>query len=101
VGNEKIAALGFHLARRISTHGFALNLGTDLAGFDAIVPCGIANRGVTSVEKVLGRSPSLSEVAPRVAASLAETFHRELVEGLPAAGQSQEFRYGFGVAATA
>ncbi|HUT37438.1 MAG TPA: lipoyl(octanoyl) transferase LipB [Planctomycetota bacterium] len=57
VGEAKIAAIGVAFKRWTSHHGFALNVATDLAAFDLIVPCGIADRPVTSMERLLGRAP--------------------------------------------
>jgi len=69
VGRDKLAAIGVRLATGwITSHGFALNVTTDLAGFGAIVPCGISGRGVTSLARLLGRAPRLEQVAARVAA---------------------------------
>jgi lipoate-protein ligase B len=70
-----VAAIGVRLnSGWITSHGFALNVSIDLSGFDAIVPCGIAHRGVTSVERLLGRPVSLAEVAERVAARTADAL---------------------------
>jgi lipoyl(octanoyl) transferase len=73
-GEEKLAAIGVHLSRWVTSHGFAYNISTRLEYFDLIVPCGIAGRKVTSLEKLLGRPVAIDEVAPRVAARLAELF---------------------------
>jgi lipoyl(octanoyl) transferase len=80
VGNDKIAAIGVHLSRWITTHGFALNVTDEpLENFRGIVPCGIADGGVTSMERVLGKRPALTEVAEAVRARFAGVFGREII----------------------
>src|SRR5579863_4379764 len=71
---EKLAAIGVHLSRWVTSHGFAYNVSTDLRYFDLIVPCGIAGKRATSLEKLLGRRVETKEVAPRIAAHLGEIF---------------------------
>jgi len=87
VGAEKIAAIGVRVSRPggaagawVTTHGLALNVDVDLRWFERIVPCGISERGVTSMERLLGRAPSLPEVAERLAAHFGEVFEREMVQ---------------------
>jgi len=63
VGNEKIAAIGVRIARWITSHGFALNVNTDLSYFKMIVPCGISDKGVTSLSRLVGRNIDLRDVA--------------------------------------
>jgi lipoyl(octanoyl) transferase len=77
VGQEKIGAIGVRIARWVTSHGFALNVSTDLSAFDMIVPCGIQGRGVTSLERLLGHPPELAEVMDRVAQHAASVFERE------------------------
>jgi lipoyl(octanoyl) transferase len=81
VGGEKVAAIGVRVSSGwITSHGFALNVRTDLAYFDAIVPCGIRDYGVTSLARLVDDAPSLAAVSERVAARFAEVFERRLVE---------------------
>jgi len=82
VGNteEKLAAIGVHISRWVTSHGFAYNVSTDLRNFDLIVPCGIAECRVTSLEKLLGRSVEEKEVSPRIAKHLGELLGLEMKE---------------------
>ncbi|HKW34761.1 MAG TPA: lipoyl(octanoyl) transferase LipB [Candidatus Acidoferrum sp.] len=77
---EKLGAIGVHISRWVTSHGFAYNVSPDLRFFNLIVPCGIADRKATSLEKLLGRSVKKAEVAPRIARHLGELFDRELKE---------------------
>ena len=75
VGDEKLAAIGVRIQRWVTSHGFALNHTTDLSHFELIVPCGIADRGVTSLAR-LGCTASRREVEDRIVARFAEVFDR-------------------------
>jgi lipoyl(octanoyl) transferase len=77
VGQDKIGAIGVRISRWVTSHGFAFNVTTELAAFDLIVPCGIRGRGVTSLERLLGRPVALAEVMDRIAAHFAAVFGRE------------------------
>ena len=80
VGADKIAAIGVRISRWITSHGFALNVNTDLSHFDLIVPCGIRGRGVTSLQRLLGRAVDMGEAERRVIAAFGEVFARRPVE---------------------
>ena len=78
VGDAKVAAIGVHLSRWVTTHGFALNVTTDLDAFSLIVPCGLRTRGVTSMQRLLGRPVDLEEVARRFVPEFAAIFGRDV-----------------------
>ena len=72
--DEKIAAIGIAVRRWVSYHGVALNVNTDMSYFDLILPCGIRGLGVTSMERLLGRSVPLAEVADEAVRAFARGF---------------------------
>jgi lipoyl(octanoyl) transferase len=73
-GERKIAAIGIRVATGVSMHGFALNVNPDLSEFNRIIPCGIEDASVTSMQQELGRDISIDEVAPVVEKYLYETL---------------------------
>jgi lipoyl(octanoyl) transferase len=78
-GNEaKLAAIGVRISRWVTSHGFALNVSTDLSRFGLIVPCGISDKGVTSIERLLGHPLSMDEVGGAVAGAFRSVFGVEL-----------------------
>jgi lipoyl(octanoyl) transferase len=77
---EKLAAIGVRIARWITSHGFAFNVNTDLAGFNLIVPCGIADKGVTSLGRLLGREVAMDEVEEACVCAFAAVFDRFPIE---------------------
>ena len=79
VGNDKIAAIGVRIARWITSHGFALNVNTDLSYFNMIVPCGITDKGVTSLSRLLGSQIPMSDVTRVVSSQFAQVFEREIL----------------------
>jgi lipoyl(octanoyl) transferase len=78
VGDEKVAAIGVRIARWITSHGFALNVTTDLNYFRMIVPCGITDKGVTSLSRLLGTYVEMAEVVRSVRSHFADVFDRDL-----------------------
>lgn len=98
IAAEKLGAIGVHISRWVTSHGFAYNVSTDLRNFDLIVPCGISGRKATSLEKLLGRTVSLKEVAHRISEHFGEVFgvgmqklsREELLEKLQLAEQIVE-----------
>ena len=83
VGPDKIAAIGVRISRWVTSHGFALNVNTDLSHFDLIVPCGIRGRGVTSLQRILSRFVDMVEVERAVIEAFGQVFDRR-----PAAANS-------------
>jgi len=76
---SKIAALGVHISRGVTSHGIALNVNTDLSFFDLIVPCGITSKPVTSMSKQLGRSVPLQEVAHSISRNFGTVFNSQIL----------------------
>ncbi len=75
----KIAALGVHISRGVTSHGFALNVNTDLSYFDLIIPCGIPAKPVTSMQGELGKPFSLQEVAHSISRNFGVVFHSQML----------------------
>ncbi len=76
-GEEKLGAIGVHLSRWVTSHGFAYNVSTDLRYFELIVPCGLSGKRATSLEKLLGRAVQREEVASRMVGHFGEVFGLE------------------------
>jgi len=76
---EKIAAIGVHISRSVTSHGFALNVNTDLDYFDLIVPCGIESKPVTSMEKELGKQVPLQDVAHSISRNFGVVFEDQIL----------------------
>jgi lipoyl(octanoyl) transferase len=77
---EKLGAIGVHISRWVTSHGFAYNVSSDLRYFDLIVPCGIPDRRATSLERVLGRPVSTSAVAPHLILALSQVLGLEMAQ---------------------
>jgi len=83
VGREKVAAIGVRISRWVTSHGFALNVDSDVEYFNLIVPCGIADRGVTSLERLLGRPVATDAVEERIVAHVCGVFDRFTCQNEP------------------
>ena len=86
VGSEKLAAIGVRVSRWVTSHGFAFNISPDLAHFGYIVPCGIHDRGVTSLGRLLGRNVAREEVEDTVVRAFATVFDRTPAWSEPGSG---------------
>jgi lipoyl(octanoyl) transferase len=83
-GRRKVCAIGVRVSRGVTLHGFALNCTTDLSWYGAIIPCGLEDRGVTSLSELAGREITISDALPHVARRFEEVFARRLI---PAPGE--------------
>jgi lipoyl(octanoyl) transferase len=86
-GDRKVCAIGVRVSKGITLHGFALNCATDLSWYRAIVPCGLDDRGVTSLTELAGREVTVGEVLPAVAGRFEDVFQRQLLPAPPGAVQ--------------
>ena len=82
VFSRKICAMGVKASRWVTMHGLALNVNNDLSYFENIIPCGISNKSVTSIQKETGRNISLNQVTKIITQHFIEIFSAELVEGI-------------------
>lgn len=80
VGDAKIAAIGVRVSRGITTHGFALNVNTDLSWFEHIVPCGLPDGRVTSMRAILGEAPRIERVQEAIAEAFTAQFRLVIAE---------------------
>jgi len=81
IGNDKLAAIGVHISKWVTTHGIAFNVATDLSRFALIVPCGIVDGGVTSLARLLGpaKAPAVADVATSFTRHFGEIFERAVL----------------------
>lgn len=77
---RKICAMGVKTSRWVTMHGFALNVNTDLSYFDHIIPCGIKNKGVTSLQKELGYTPDKNLLKQQILSTFAKLTHAEFIQ---------------------
>ena len=80
VEDEKIAALGVRISRWVTMHGFALNVNTDLAYYDSIIPCGIFDYGITSMKHILGEKQNISKIKSTLSAVFLDVFQLKRME---------------------
>jgi lipoyl(octanoyl) transferase len=78
VGDRKIAAIGVRVERWVTSHGFALNVATDLSYFEQIIPCGLVGAGVTSIAREAGRPVACGEVLPALVEEFGLAFDRRM-----------------------
>jgi lipoyl(octanoyl) transferase len=79
IAPAKIAAIGIHISRAVTSHGFALNVNTDLSFFDLIIPCGLTAKPVTSIQRETGVPSSLDRVAESISRHFGHVFHRQML----------------------
>ena len=96
-GLDKLTAIGIAVKKWVSYHGFACNVTTNLEHFQWIVPCGLTDRGVTSLEKLSGTRPEMKKVKERVTSLFGEIFNAEMKEGsldfnMKRAGDADQYR---------
>ncbi len=93
VGDEKICAMGIRCSRWVTIHGFAFNVNTDLNYFEHIVPCGISDKAVTSLQKILARRLDEKEVKNYITAHFQDVFNVKIVDGASLPELENEFSY--------
>jgi len=92
VGNDKLTAMGVHLSRWVTSHGFAMNVNTDLSFFEWIVPCGLQGKGVTSLAKLLGHPVEMEGVSERVVEHFGAVFGLEALAIQHSGVESKELK---------
>ncbi len=90
VGNDKLVAMGVHLSRWVTSHGFAFNVNTDLRYFEWIVPCGLRDKGVSSLARLLGHAVEMETVVQRVVEHFGAVFGLETVDSRQSTVESQK-----------
>lgn len=86
IGDDKVGAIGVRVSRWITSHGFALNVNSDLKYFEYIVPCGIRQHGVTSMQKLLGREVPIEDVQESLVSHFEQLFDRKMIRSVTLAG---------------
>lgn len=80
VGNAKLVAMGVHISRWVTSHGFAFNVSTDLTYFNSIIPCGLRDKGVTSLKSLLARPVAMEDAMERVVRNFGKVFEMEMTQ---------------------